>query len=122
MNFGKIFDRRKSDRPNKNIEEIHKIKEEIDKEDEIFEKELPVKYTLLQEFSIVDLKKLCTALLGREPPVDEYDNYKTGSKKPLPRYKEDYIHFITDELRLYEIKKYALENKIVPREFFKGIK
>ena len=122
MNFGKIFDRKKPDSPSKNMEEIYKIKEEIDKEDEIFEKELPVKYTLLQEFSITDLKKLCTVLLGREPPVDEYDDYKSGSKKTLPQYKEDYVHFITDELRLDEIKKYALENRIVSEEFFKNAK
>lgn len=122
MNFGKIFDRKKPDSPSKNMEEIYKIKEEIDKEDEIFEKELPVKYTLLQEFSMADLKKLCTVLLGREPPVDEYDDYKSGTKKTLPQYKEDYVHFITDELRLDEIKKYALENKIVSEEFFKNTK
>lgn len=122
MNFGKIFDRKKPDSPSKNMEEIYKIKEEIDKEDEIFEKELPVKYTLLQEFSMADLKKLCTVLLGREPPVDEYDDYKSGSKKTLPQYKEDYVHFITDELRLDEIKKYALENRIVSEEFFKNTK
>ncbi|MDE1815567.1 MAG: hypothetical protein KGI11_03290 [Thaumarchaeota archaeon] len=122
MNFGKIFDRKKPDSQSKNMEEIYKIKEEIDKEDEIFEKELPVKYTLLQEFSMADLKKLCTVLLGREPPVDEYDDYKSGSKKTLPQYKEDYVHFITDELRLDEIKKYALENKIVSEEFFKNTK
>lgn len=122
MNFGKIFDRKKPDSPSKNMEEIYKIKEEIDKEDEIFEKELPVKYNLLQEFSMADLKKLCTVLLGREPPVDEYDDYKSGTKKTLPQYKEDYVHFITDELRLDEIKKYALENKIVSEEFFKNTK
>lgn len=122
MNFGKIFDRKKPDSPSKNMEEIYKIKEEIDKEDEIFEKELPVKYTLLQEFSMADLKKLCTVLLGREPPVDEYDDYKSGTKKTLPQYKEDYVHFITDELRLDEIKKYALENRIVSEEFFKNAK
>lgn len=122
MNFGKIFDRKKPDSPSKNMEEIYKIKEEIDKEDEIFEKELPLKYTLLQEFSITDLKKLCAVLLGREPPVEEYDDYKSGTKKTLPQYKEDYIHFITDELRLDEIKKYALENRIVSEQFFKNAK
>ncbi|HJT10136.1 MAG TPA: hypothetical protein VJ771_05070 [Candidatus Nitrosotalea sp.] len=122
MNFGKIFDRKKPDSPSKNMEEIYKIKEEIEKEDEIFEKELPVKYTLLQEFSIDELKKLCIIHLGREPPVEEYDDHKSGSKKTLPQYKEDYIHFITDELRLDEIKKYALENRIVSDEFFRNTK
>ncbi len=122
MNFGKIFDRKKPDSPSKNMEEIYKIKEEIEKEDEIFEKELPVKYTLLQEFSMDELKKLCVIRLGREPPEEEYDDYKSGSKKTLPQYKEDYIHFITDELRLDEIKKYALENRIVSEEFFRNTK
>ena len=122
MNFGKIFDRKKPDSPSKNMEEIYKIKEEIEKEDEIFEQELPAKYTLLQKFSIDELKKLCAIRLGREPPVEEYDDYKSGSKKILPQYKEDYIHFITDELRLDEIKKYALENRIVSEEFFRNTK
>lgn len=122
MNFGKIFDRKKPDSPSKNMEEIYKIKEEIEKEDEIFEKELPVKYNLLQEFSMDELKKLCITQLGREPPSEEYDDYKRGSKKTLPQYKEDYIHFITDELRLDEIKKYALENRIVSEEFFRNAK
>ena len=120
MNFGKIFDRKKPDNPSKNMEEIYKIKEEIEKEDKIFEKELSAKYTLLQKFSIDDLKKLCNELLGREPPVDEYIDPKNGNKKELPMYKEDYIHFVTDELRLSEIKNYALKNKIVTDEFFKN--
>ncbi|MDE1762919.1 MAG: hypothetical protein KGH88_01560 [Thaumarchaeota archaeon] len=119
MNFGKIFDRKKADSPSKNMEEIYKIKEEIEREDKIFEKELPVKYALLQEFDMDDLKKLCSDLLGRDPPADEYDDHKTGSRKTLPQYKEDYIHFITDELDLSEIRKYALGNKIISEEFFK---
>ncbi len=119
MNFGKIFDRKKHENQSKNMEEIYKIKEEIEKEDKIFEKELPVKYALLQEFSMEDLKKICAHLLGREPPTEEYDDHKSGGKKILPQYKEDYIHFVTDELGLAEIKKYALENRIVSEEFFK---
>ncbi|MDE1765205.1 MAG: hypothetical protein KGI27_02905 [Thaumarchaeota archaeon] len=119
MNFGKIFDRKKSDGPGKNMEEIYKIKEEIDREDKIFEKELPVKYALLQEFDVNELKKMCSELLGRDPPADEYDDNKTGGRKSLPKYKEDYVHFITDELDLSEIRKYALKNKIISEEFFK---
>ncbi len=117
MNFGKIFERRKIENASKNMEEIYKIKAEIEKEDKIFDKELPTKYALLQEFSMGDLEILCSNLLGREPPIEEYDD-QSGNKKTLPRYKEDYIHFITDELRLEDIKKFALENKIVSKEFF----
>ncbi|MDE1726980.1 MAG: hypothetical protein KGH89_06900 [Thaumarchaeota archaeon] len=112
MNFGKIFGDKKSDNPSKNLEEIYKIKEEIEKEDKIFEKELPAKYALLQKFDMVHLKTLCDELLGRGPPDDEYDDPKSGEKKMLPQYKEDYIHFIVDELRLSEIKDYAIKKKI----------
>ncbi len=122
MNFGKIFDRKKPDSPSKNMEEIYKIKEAIEKEDKIFEKELPAKYALLQEFSVNDLKKLCKDILGREPSVEEYTDPKNGSMKTLPQYKEDYIHFVTDELGLSEIKNFALKNKIVSEEFFRNHK
>lgn len=116
MNFGKIFDRKKIDNSTENLEEMHKIKREIEKEDEIFEKELPAKYTLLQKFNMSDLKTLCNEFLGSEPVVDEYDDPKSGNKKTLPQYKEDYIHFIIDELRLFEIKNYAIKNKIISDE------
>lgn len=116
MNFGKIFDRKKSDSQSKNLEEIYKIKEAIEKEDKVFEKELAAKYTLLQEFTADQLKKLCTDLLGREPPVEDYTDQKSGNIKTLPQFKEDYVHFIIDELNLAEIKNYALKNKISTRE------
>ncbi|MGI0047241.1 MAG: hypothetical protein ACREBB_08645 [Nitrosotalea sp.] len=122
MNFGKIFDRKKDDNSSKNLEEIYKVKEEIDKEDKIFEKELPAKYALLQEFSIDELKLLCNKFLGMEPPVDEYVDSKSGNKRVLPQYKEDYMHFIIDELRLSKISDYALENKIVSKKFFNDTK
>ncbi len=121
MNFRRIFDHKKSDAPTKNMEEIYKIKEAIEKEDKIFENELPAKYTLLQQFSIDELKKLCNELIGREPPIEEYSGSTDGGKKTLPLYKEDYIHFVTDELRLSYIKNYALKNKIVAKEFFRDI-
>ncbi|MDE1827219.1 MAG: hypothetical protein KGH83_06480 [Thaumarchaeota archaeon] len=114
MNFGKIFDRKKADNSSKNLEEINKIKEEIEKEDKIFENELPAKYTLLQKFGMSDLKTLCNELLGSGPVVEEYEDPRTGNKKTLPQYKEDFIHFIIDELRLSEIKEYAIKNKIAP--------
>ena len=117
MNFGKIFDRKKADNSSRNLEEINKIKEEIEKEDKIFEKELPAKYVLLQRFSMSDLKTLCNELLGSGPAAEEYDDPKTGDKKILPQYKEDFIHFIIDELRLSEIKEYAIKNKIMPDDF-----
>jgi predicted RND superfamily exporter protein len=116
MNFGKTFDRKKDDNSSKNLEEMYKIKREIEKEDEIFEKELPAKYILLQKFNMTDLKTLCSELLGSEPSVDEYDDPKSENKKILPQYKEDYIHFIIDELRLSEIKNYAIKNKIISVE------
>ncbi|MFZ1075968.1 MAG: hypothetical protein WAN47_00895 [Nitrosotalea sp.] len=116
MNFGKIFDRKKADSSSKNLEEISKIKEEIEKEDKIFEKELPAKYALLQKFDMSDMKALCNELLGSEPVVEEYDDPKSGDKKILPQYKEDFIHFIIDELRLSEIKDYAIKNKIASDE------
>ncbi len=117
MNFGKIFDRKKVDTPAKNLEEIYKIKQEIEKEDKIFENELPAKYALLQQFSIDELKLLCNKLVGMQPPVETYDDPKSGGRKDLPQYKEDYIHFIIEEIGLHEIRNYALKNKIVSEEF-----
>ncbi|MGB6464349.1 MAG: hypothetical protein WBF38_09030 [Nitrosotalea sp.] len=116
MNFGKIFDHKKADSSSKNLEEIYKIKEEIEKEDKIFENELPAKYDLLQKFGMSDLKTLCNELLGSDPVAEEYDDPKSGNRKTLPQYKEDFIHFIIDELRLSEIKEHAIKNKIVSDE------
>lgn len=116
MNFGKKIDRKKADNSNKNLEEIYKIKEEIEKEDKIFENELPAKYALLQKFGMSDLKALCNELLGNEPVAEKYVDPKNGERKTLPQYKEDFIHFIIDELGLDEIKRYAIKNKIAPDE------
>lgn len=118
MNFGGIFHNRKNDGHSKNLEEIYKIKEEIDREDKIFEKELPAKYTLLQEFNQDQLKRLCNNVIGREPPLEKYDEQKSGEEATLPQFREDYIHFIIDELNMHEIKTFALENKIVSEGFF----
>lgn len=118
MNFGKIFDRKKSDTPAKNQEEIYRIKEEIERHDRIFESELPAKYTLLEQFSIDELKSLCDKLIGVQPPVETFTDSKSGHDKELPKYKEDYIHFVIDELKLSDMMKYALENKIVSEKFF----
>lgn len=118
MNFRRIFDHKKSDAPTKNMEEIYKIKEAIEKEDKIFENELPAKYTLLQQFSIDELKKLCNELIGREPPIEEYSGSTDGGKKTLPLYKEDYIHFVTDELRLSYIKKLCTKEQDCGKRIF----
>jgi len=56
------------------------------------------------------LKKFAHDLLGQDPPREYYSD--SGTKIELPQYKEDYIHFIVDELRLPEIKEYALKHKI----------
>jgi hypothetical protein len=120
MNFRKIFSR-EPENPNKDLEEISKIKQEIENEDKIFGKELPSKYNLLQEFRISDLRNLCMEVLGREPPVEYYDDSKLG-RKELPRLKEDYVHFIVDELRLSEIRNYALKKQVVSEGIVKKYK
>lgn len=120
MNFGKFFERKKPEAHSKNMEEIYRIKKSIETEDRIFEEELAAKYSLLHEFSIDNLKKLCDERLGGNPPSDDYVDPASGMKKPLPQFKEDYIHHIVDEMRLAEIKEYALERKIVSPKFFKN--
>jgi len=118
LNFGKIFDRKKADTPSKNQEDICQIKEEIERQDRAFESELPTKYTLLQQFSIDELKSLCDKLIEVQPPLETFTDPKSGHDKELPKYKEDYIHFVIDELKLSDIMRYALENKIVSEKFF----
>lgn len=120
MDFGKIFDRKKNDAQGKNLEEIYKIKKEIEREDRVFENELAAKYNLLQEFTQDQLERLCHEIIGRGPPTEEYIDPKSGNKKSLPQFKEDYVHFITDEMSLPEIKRFALKNKIIAEEYFKN--
>jgi len=109
MNFADALDK-KTDGSEKSQTEILRIKQQIDKEDRIFKKELPLKYTLIEKFHLDELKKLAHDLLGRDTPREYYSD--SGTKIELPQYKEDYIHFIVDELRLPEIKEYALKHKI----------
>lgn len=118
MNFGEIFGRKEHKNSNENLEEIYKIKQEIEKEDKIFEKELPTKYNLLQEFKINELKNLCTELLGQEP-VTEYHNDPKLGKVELPILKEDYVQFIIDELRLSQIRNYALKKRVISKDRLK---
>ena len=119
MNFGWIFRRKRNE--NYNLDEISKIKHEFEKEDSIFERELSSKYNLLQEFNIIELKNLCIEILGREPSI-EYYNESKSARKELPNDKEDYIHFLVDELSLSQIIKYALKKKIVSKSTLKNYK
>lgn len=119
MDFRKIFGGEKPE--NHNLEEISKIKQEFEKEDKMFEKELPPKYDLLQEFQMNELKDLCIEILGQEPPVEYYNDPKSG-KKELSLVKEDYVHFLVDELRLSEIINYALKKKVVSKDIIKKFK
>jgi hypothetical protein len=119
MNFRKIFGGEKPE--NHNLEEIAKIKQEFEKKDKIFDKELGSRYDLLQEFQMNELKDLCIEVLGQEPPVEYYNDPKSG-KKELSLVKEDYVHFLVDELRLSEIINYALKKKIVSNDIVKKFK
>jgi len=49
MNFADALDK-KTDGSEKSQTEILRIKQQIDKEDRIFEKELPLKFTLIEKF------------------------------------------------------------------------
>jgi hypothetical protein len=119
MDFRKMFGGKKPE--NHNLEEISKIKQEFEKKDKIFEKELPSKYNLLQEFQINELKDICIEILGQEPPVEYYNDPKSD-KKTLSLVKEDYVHFLVDELKLSEIINYALKKKIVSKDIVKKFK
>jgi hypothetical protein len=102
----------------KNQSEIEKIKNELEEEDRIFQQELQSKDKLLNKFELDQLKQLCISMLGREPESEYFEESGTGKQIELPQYRSDYIHFIIDELRLYQIKDYALKNKIIPDSFF----
>ncbi len=91
---------------NENFSEILKIRKEIEKEDKIFYEELPQKYALLESLNIEQLKKLCMTHIGRLPLLEHFKDEKTKTETELPILKEDFIHFVIEELRLSDIKKY----------------
>ena len=115
MDFRRIFGKDKS---GEQLDEISKIKQSFEKEDKIFEKELPSKYNLLQEFEINDLRDLCIETTGQELSVEYYNDPRYGRREIMP-IKEDYVHFLVDELRLHEIISYALNKNIVSDQVLK---
>lgn len=110
MIFGGRF-RDGSNEPQKN-DDIIKIKTSIENEDKIFSEELPLKYSLLAEFTVVELRRLCSRLLGRQLPMQRYTSPVNGSEESLPNVKEDYIHFLVDEMGLSEMIEFARQNGI----------
>ena len=118
MGLKKFFGHEKDDEKNQNQIEIERIKSEIEEEDRIFQQELPSKDNLLNKFDINQLKQLCMDILGREPDPEYFEEAGTGKQVELPQYRNDYIHFIIEELRFSEIKDYALKNKIISSSFF----
>ena len=118
MGFKKFFGHNKDSEKNQNQIEIERIKNEIEEEDRIFQQELPAKDNLLNKFELDQLKQLCIDILGREPEPEYFEEKETGKQIELPLYRNDYIHFIIEELRLSQIKDYALENKIISASFF----
>jgi hypothetical protein len=117
MDFKRFRGRKDNDKI-KNQSEIEKIKNEIEEEDRIFQQELQAKDELLNKFELDQLKQLCKSMLGMEPEPEYFEERGTGKQIELPQYRSDYIHFIIDELRLYQIKDYALKNKIIPDSCF----
>ncbi len=119
MDFKKIFDRnRDHKKTHEKQSEIEKIKSEIEEEDRIFQQELQDKDKLLNRFESEQLKQLCIDILGREPEPEYFEEKETGKQIELPQYRNDYVHFIIEELRLSQIKDYALKNKIISVSFF----
>jgi hypothetical protein len=118
MDFKKFFGHNKDSEKNQNQIEIERIKNEIEEEDRIFQQELPAKDNLLNKFELDQLKQLCMDILGREPEPEYFEEKETGKQIELPLYRNDYIHFIIEELRLSQIKDYALKNKIISASFF----
>ena len=118
MGFKKFFGHDKDGEKNQNQIEIERIKNEIEEEDRIFKQELPDKYSLLDKFELEQLKHLCMNLLGREPEPEYFEERETGKQIELPQYRNDYIHFIIEELRLSQIKDYAIKNKIISGNLF----
>lgn len=118
MDFKKFFSNDKDNEKNQNQVEIERIKNEIEEEDRVFQQELPAKDNLLNKFELDQLKQLCMDILGREPDPEYFEEPGTGKQIELPQYRSDYIHFIIEELRLSQIKDYALKNKIIAASFF----
>ena len=101
--------------------EIDKIKKEFENADEKFYDELSSKYTLLNKFSVEQLREMCINLLGKGPDVEYFQDEYTNKITELPQYKEDFIHFIIDEFQLAEIKDYALRKNIFGSHFLEDI-
>jgi len=118
MGFRKFFGHDKDSENNQNQVEIDRIKNEIEEEDRIFQQELQAKDSLLDKFELDQLKQLCMDMLGREPEPEYFEEKETGKQIELPQYRNDYIHFIIEELRLSQIKDYAIKNKIISASFF----
>jgi hypothetical protein len=118
MDFKKFLGHNKDGEKISNQTEIQRIKNEIDEEDRIFQQELQAKDKLLNKFELDQLKQLCMDMLGREPEPEYFEEKETGKQIELPQYRNDYIHFIIEELRLFQIKDYALKNKIISASFF----
>jgi hypothetical protein len=118
MDFKKFLGHNKDGEKNSNQTEIQRIKNEIDEEDRIFQQELQAKDKLLNKFELDQLKQLCMDMLGREPEPEYFEEKETGKQIELPQYRNDYVHFIIEELRLFQIKDYALKNKIISASFF----
>jgi len=118
MGFKKFFGHDKDGENNQNQVEIERIKNEIEEEDRIFQQELQSKDKLLNKFELDQLKQLCIDILGREPEPEYFEEKETGKQIELPQYRNDYIHFIIEELRFSQIKDYAIKNKITSASFF----
>jgi hypothetical protein len=118
MDFKKFLGHGKDNDRIQNQSKIERIKNEIEVEDRIFQQELQAKDKLLNKLELDQLKQLCISMLGREPEPEYFEERGTGKQIELPQYKSDYIHFIIDALRLYQIKNYVLKNKIISASFF----
>ena len=118
MGFKKFFGHNKDSEKIPNQTEVQRIKNEMEEEDRIFQQELQAKDNLLNKFELDQLKQLCIDMLGREPEPEYFEERETGKQIELPQYRNDYAHFIIEELRLYQIKDYALKNKIISAGFF----
>ena len=112
MGFKKFLGHGKDTEKSQNQIEIERIKNEIEEEDRIFQQELQAKDNLLNKFELEQLKQLCMDILGREPELEYFEEGETGKQIELPQNRNDYIHFIIEELRLSQINDYALKNNI----------